>query len=193
MKYCPECAGEVTHTIPEGDNRLRYVCNSCDTIHYHNPKNVVGCLLEWEGKVLLCKRSIEPRYGYWTLPAGFMENGESLQDGAAREAREEAMATAEDLSLFAVYNLPRISQIYIMFHGTLKDGFADVGEESLDVGLFEKAQIPWDELAFPAVTECLQRYYDHHPRSTGWEGRVHTADIHSRPGQPVDIVRHTAT
>ena len=187
MDYCSNCGQSVTKKIPQGDNRERYVCTSCDTIHYQNPKNVVGCLLEWHGKILLCKRAIEPRHGYWTLPAGFMENNETTLEGAAREAREEACAEAEELSLFGVYNLPRISQVYLMFYGRLKNGFAEAGEETLEVGLFDEEEIPWDDLAFPVVTESLQRYYERRQqRST----EVYLADIHSRPGGRLDIERH---
>jgi len=109
LKYCAECGHQTTTKIPEGDNRERQVCDSCNTIHYQNPNNVCGCILEWQGKVLLCKRAIEPRYGYWTLPAGFMENKETTMEGAAREAFEEANATAVNLKLFGMYNLPRIN------------------------------------------------------------------------------------
>ena len=176
-----------TRSIPEGDNRQRRVCTACGYIHYDNPRNIVGCLLDWQGKVLLCKRAIEPRYGLWTLPAGFMENGETTREGAAREAGEEAEAACDDLRLLAVYNLPRISQVYIFFHGELKDGYADAGEETLEVDLFAEADIPWTELAFPVVTEILTQYFER--RRTGEEG-VLNADVHSRPGAPLEIVRH---
>lgn len=185
--FCIHCGSAVTTQIPDGDNRLRKVCTSCDYIHYENPKNVVGCLLEWQGKVLLCKRGIEPRHGYWTLPAGFMENGESTLDGAAREAYEEATAESEELRLFAVYNLPRISQVYLMFLGQLKNGFAKANEETLEVALFDQSEIPWKELAFPVVAETLSRYFETREHSAR---RVYCADIHSRPGAPIDIVRH---
>ena len=185
--FCIHCGGICEQQIPEGDNRRRRVCRSCDFIHYENPKNVVGCLLEWQGKVLLCKRAIEPRYGFWTLPAGFMENGESTRDGAAREAFEEATAACDDLRLFSVYNLPRISQVYLMYQGELKDGYAKASEETLEVGLYEESEIPWDELAFPVVTEALTRYFDMRKRG---ETCVFSADIHSRPGAPLEIVRH---
>ena len=185
--FCNHCGGVCEQQTPEGDNRVRRVCRSCNFIHYENPKNVVGCLLEWQGKVLLCKRAIEPRYGFWTLPAGFMENGESTRDGAAREAFEEATAACDDLRLFSVYNLPRISQVYLMYQGELKDGFAKASEETLKVGLYEESAIPWDELAFPVVTEALTRYFDMRKRG---ETRVFCADILSRPGAPLEIVRH---
>lgn len=185
--FCTQCGCPVNSSIPDGDNRHRKVCQSCGFIHYENPKNVVGCLLEWQGKVLLCKRAIEPRYGYWTLPAGFMENQESTIEGAAREAHEEATALCDDLRLFAVYNLPRISQVYLMFAGRLRDGYAKANEETLEVGLFDESEIPWSELAFPVVTETLTRYFDRHADR---QRRVYCADIHSRPGAPLEIVRH---
>ena len=185
--FCNHCGGVCEQQIPQGDNRLRRVCRSCDSIHYENPKNVVGCLLEWQDKVLLCKRAIEPRYGFWTLPAGFMENGESTRDGAAREAFEEATAACDDLRLFSVYNLPRISQVYLMYQGELKDGFAKASEETLEVRLYEESEIPWSELAFPVVTEALTRFFDRRKRG---ETSVLCADIHSRPGAPLEIVRY---
>lgn len=185
--FCTQCGSAVVEQVPEGDNRPRKVCTSCGFIHYENPKNVVGCLLEWQGKVLLCKRGIEPRHGCWTLPAGFMENEESTIDGAAREAYEEATAECEELRLFAVYNLPRISQVYIMFFGQLKDGFAKANEETLEVGLFNQSEIPWSDLAFPVVTETLTRYYEMRSQR---DRRVYCADIHSKPGAPVEIIRH---
>ena len=187
MNHCSECGSKTSQRIPEGDNRERFVCDQCDTIHYQNPKNVTGCILHWDNKVLLCKRAIEPRYGYWTLPAGFMENHETTMEGAAREAFEEANATAVNLRLFGLYNLPRISQVYIMFLGELKDGYMASGEESLEVALFEEKDIPWDELAFPVVTESLQRFFE--DRSSH---KVHVADIRGRPGTDIEIIRHTA-
>ena len=187
--YCLRCGSAAHHQIPDGDNRNRLVCSNkdCAYIHYDNPKNVVGCLLEWQGKVLLCKRAIEPRHGYWTLPAGFMENQESTIEGAAREAYEEATAECEELRLFAVYNLPRISQVYLMFFGKLKDGIAQANEETLEVRLFDEDEIPWSELAFPVVAETLTRYYEMRQQR---DQRVYSADIFSRPGAPLDIRRY---
>jgi len=185
--FCTQCGSPVTLQIPEGDNRYRKVCSGCELIHYENPKNVVGCLLEWHGKVLLCKRAIEPRHGFWTLPAGFMENNESTIEGAAREAYEEATAKCDDLRLFAVYNLPRISQVQMIFSGRLTDGFAEANEETSEVRLFDESEIPWSELAFPVVTDTLTCHFGKH----GDRGRrVYCADIHSRPGAPLNIVRH---
>lgn len=185
--FCIQCGHACSLAVPDGDNRQRRICSQCSHIHYENPKNVVGCLLEWEGKVLLCKRAIEPRYGYWTLPAGFMEQNESTVQGAAREAFEEASAECDDLRLFSVYNLPRISQVYIMFVGKLRNGYARASEETLEVGLFDHSEIPWSELAFPVVTESLTRFYDEIEAAAP---RVHCADIHSLPGQKLEIVRY---
>jgi len=184
LKYCSECGHTTQNRIPEGDNRERQVCDHCGFIHYQNPKNVVGCILQWQGKVLLCKRAIEPRLGYWTLPAGFMENNETSMQGAARESFEEANATALNLRLFGLYNLPGISQVYIMFAGDLKDGFIATGEESLEVRLFTEQDIPWEQLAFPVVTESLQRYFRNRDST-----QVQLADI-SRQGDKIEIINH---
>lgn len=159
MNYCNECGAKVGQRIPEGDNRLRYVCNRCETIHYQNPKIVAGCIPEWEQKILLCRRAIEPRHGLWTLPAGFMENGETTIEAAERETYEEALAKLTDVQLYAMYNLPHISQVYIMYRGRLVDGLAAPGSESLEVQLFTENEIPWDELAFPVIKKTLEAYF----------------------------------
>lgn len=185
--FCRACGSAVEQLIPDDDNRLRDVCTVCAHIHYENPKVIVGCLLHWEEKILLCKRAIEPRYGYWTLPAGFMENKETTQVGAAREAYEEARAECDDLRLFAIYNLPRISQVYVMYVGKLRNGFARASAETLEVQLVPEKDIPWDELAFPVVTETLHRYFEL-DGSEQWP--VLSADIINRAGQPLDIIRH---
>ena len=160
MKFCSECgSAKVVRRIPAGDTHIRHVCEGCGTIHYQNPKIVVGCIPHWQGKILLCRRSIEPRYGYWTLPAGFMETGESTQQAAAREAWEEARAVVEELILYAVYSLPHISQVYLMFRAELQEGKASAGAESLEVALFAEEDIPWDTLAFRPVRFTLQHFF----------------------------------
>jgi len=159
VKYCSECGEKVSQLVPEGDNRLRYVCQSCDTIHYQNPKIVTGCIAEWQDSILLCKRAIEPRHGYWTLPAGFMENGETNLEGAARETAEEANAQLQNMQLFCVFSIPHISQVYTMYRGGLIDGLASPGIESLEVALVEEADMPWNDMAFQVVTETLKLYY----------------------------------
>ncbi|MGB8856770.1 MAG: NUDIX hydrolase [Burkholderiales bacterium] len=159
MNFCSDCGAGVTLRVPEGDSVARYVCVTCGTIHYQNPKVVVGCIPEWGEKILLCKRAIEPRHGKWTLPAGFLENGETAGQGALRETLEEANARVEIGALYTFYNLPGINQIYILFRGRLLDLDFSAGEESLEVRLFDEHEIPWDELAFPTISETLKHYY----------------------------------
>jgi ADP-ribose pyrophosphatase YjhB (NUDIX family) len=132
---------------------------TCSTIHYQNPKIVVGCIPEWEQQILLCRRAIEPRYGFWTVPAGFMENGETSQQGAARETLEEACAKVEVGGLYTLFNLPRINQVYMLFRSRLLDLDFAAGDESLEVRLFDESEIPWDRLAFPVIKESLKLYY----------------------------------
>jgi ADP-ribose pyrophosphatase YjhB (NUDIX family) len=187
MKYCSNCGEPVIVRIPAGDNRERHVCETCDTIHYQNPKIVAGCVPVWYDKILLCRRAIEPRYGLWTLPAGFMENGESTIQAAARETREEANAIVENLVLYGLYNLIHINQVYLMFRGDLKDGQASAGEESLEVDLFSEPDIPWRELAFPVVRETLERYFEERRQGVY---QVHAGDIIRKTDGSVLIHRH---
>jgi len=160
MNFCSQCGSARIETrIPEGDSLPRFVCAECATIHYQNPKVVVGCLPEWDGQVLLCRRAIEPRLGLWTLPAGFLENGETVTAGAARETLEEAGARVEVGDLYTLISLPQIHQVYMMFRARLLDtGFA-AGPESLEVALFDEADIPWETLAFRTITRTLRNYY----------------------------------
>jgi len=158
MKFCSQCGASVSLRIPSGDNRPRFVCDQCQTVHYQNPRIVAGCLPVWEGRILLCRRAIEPRKGYWTLPAGFMENGETLEQAAARETLEEANARVHGLQLYTVFDLPHISQVYIFFRAELADLDFSAGEESLEVQLFEESDIPWGELAFPTVGRTLEYF-----------------------------------
>jgi ADP-ribose pyrophosphatase YjhB (NUDIX family) len=159
MNYCSECGARVEVRVPDGDNRARHVCSSCRTIHYQNPKIVVGCIPEWDDQVLLCRRAIEPRYGLWTLPAGFMENGETCSQGAARETREEGNARVKIIELYTLFNLPHINQVYMLFRSQLLGRDFGPGEESLDVALFKEQDIPWDHLAFPVVRETLKLFF----------------------------------
>ncbi len=162
MKFCSICGSPVALSIPAGDNRERFVCTnkSCATIHYENPKIITGCLPIFEDKVLLCKRAIEPRYGLWTLPAGFMENGETTEQGAIRESWEEAKANLRVEHLYALYNLPYINQVYFFYKAELTDTNFAAGEESLDVKLFSEEDIPWDELAFGVIEKTLKYYFE---------------------------------
>ncbi len=159
MKFCSNCGKPVEQRIPVGDDRLRHVCDNCDIIHYVNPRVIVGCLVEHEGKVLLCKRAIEPRANYWTLPAGFMENGETTLQGAARETWEEARAAVYDQQLYRLFDVPGINQVYMFYRAQLTDGVYGVGPESTEVALFDEADIPWREIAFPVVYHTLREYF----------------------------------
>ena len=146
-------------TIPPGDDRKRRVCDRCDFVDYVNPKIVVGSVATWEDKILLCKRAIEPRKGYWTLPAGFMEEGETIEDGARREAREEACADLEIERILAIYSIPRISQVQIMFKARMISPDFDIGPESSDVKLVTWEDIPWADMAFPSAVWALKQWH----------------------------------
>lgn len=158
MNFCSHCAHPVEIQVPAGDNRPRYVCPSCGTIHYQNPKVVAGTVPTYKGKVLLCKRAIEPRLGYWTLPAGFMENEETLEQAAARETWEEAHARVDDLHLYALYSIPHISQIYMLYLSEMEKPEYASGPESLEVELFAPDEIPWDQLSFKIVDVTLKHW-----------------------------------
>lgn len=174
MNFCSACGYELVFRIPDGDNRERYLCEQCDTIHYQNPRIVTGCLAIWEDKVLLCRRSIEPRSGFWTLPAGFLENGETAQAGAARETWEEARARVVIDDLYTMFSLPHISQVYLFYKARLLDGTYAAGAETAEVALFDEEEIPWDDLAFPVVRDTLQHYFQDRIHD---HFRVHTGDI----------------
>lgn len=158
VRHCTQCGTATQSEIPPGDDRPRAVCPNCGHVQYVNPKLIVGCLAEFDGKLLLCKRAIAPRSGYWTLPAGFMELHETTAEGAARETHEEACARVEKLSLYTVINVPHISQVYLIYRGTLVDGKHAPGTESLETALIAPADIPWDTLAFPTMRCTLQHY-----------------------------------
>ncbi|KQX96657.1 MULTISPECIES: NUDIX hydrolase [Massilia] len=191
MKFCSECAHPVTVAIPEGDNRPRYVCTHCGTIHYQNPKMVIGSIPVWEQdgelKVLLCKRAIEPRYGYWTLPAGFMENGETTSAAAARETEEEAGANIELGNLFTLLNVVHVHQVHMFYLARLVDLDFAPGIESLDVQLFSEAEIPWSDLAFPTIRTTLELFFADRAqmREAGGTYGFHTRDIAGPMRAPV--------
>jgi len=165
MKFCSQCASPVTIRIPNGDTKERHVCNECGEIHYQNPKIVAGCIPEWEGRILLCRRAIEPRHGLWTIPAGFMENGETVEQAAMRETLEEACAHVEISGLYAVFNIPHVSQVYMIFRAQLQEGQFAPGIESLETALFFEEEIPWSEMAFPVVVQALERFFSDRPRN----------------------------
>jgi len=161
MKFCSECGHPTQQVIPEGDNRQRAVCTACHTIHYVNPRIIAGTLPMFENKMLLCKRAIEPRKGYWTLPAGFMEQGETLEVGAERETMEEAGIDITCGQLLASISVPHISQVHIFFLTHMADAnHAQSTSESLEVKLFDIADIPWDEIAFPTVKQTMELYLE---------------------------------
>jgi ADP-ribose pyrophosphatase YjhB (NUDIX family) len=177
MSFCSKCGQPTLTQIPLGDSLPREVCGSCGTIFYVNPKLICGALVLWQDKVLLCRRAIEPRYGLWTLPAGYMELNETMQQGAARETLEEAEAEIVIEQLYCMYNIPRIGQIYVLFKAHLVDGKFGAGEETLECRLFEEHQIPWDQLAFPSVKQTLEHYFNDRQRQ---EFPMHLDTIGSR-------------
>lgn len=158
MNFCSHCGQRVRFAIPEGDDRLRYLCDACGTIHYQNPRIVAGTLPIRDGRVLLCRRAIAPRKGYWTLPAGFMENAETTVEAARRETLEEACARVEIHNLYTLINLPHINQVYMIFRADLQGEFA-AGPESLEVALFAEDEIPWEAIAFPTIERTLRHYF----------------------------------
>jgi ADP-ribose pyrophosphatase YjhB (NUDIX family) len=159
MKYCSACGAAVEFRIPADDNRARHICTACNMIHYQNPRMVIGSIPQWEDKVLLCRRAIEPQYGKWTLPGGFMENGESTAQAAIRETLEEACARIAIIDLYSMYSLPYINQVHLLFRAELLDLNFGPGQESLEVKLFSETEIPWDELAFRPVRYSLEHYF----------------------------------
>ena len=174
IRFCRVCGNSVEYLIPPDDNRERAVCPACGEIHYENPLNVVGTVPVWGDQVLLCRRAIEPRRGFWTLPAGFLELGESTSAGALRETDEEAGAHVDLGPLFTVLNVVRVGQVHLFYLATLRDTELAPGPETLEARLFRRDEVPWDEIAFRTVRETLLRYFE--DRDNGEFG-VHCADI----------------
>lgn len=192
MKFCPSCGSLLRQGIPDGDDRPRHICDACDTIHYQNPKLIAGCIPVWEGRILLCKRAIEPRKGFWTLPAGFMEMGETIAEAAAREAHEEANIEVAIGEIFTIFNLPHISQVYVFFLAEMISERFSAGAESLDARLFEEDELPWDEISFETVHRALQFFLA--DRRTG-EFRMRVQDIlrDTRRMRGTPLPRHIPT
>ncbi|KJS30640.1 MAG: hypothetical protein VR64_15640 [Desulfatitalea sp. BRH_c12] len=163
MNFCSHCGAPVGRQIPPGDNRLRYVCPTCGFVHYENPKIVVGCVPQWEDRILMCRRNIEPRKGKWTLPAGYLENGETVADGARRETWEETGALLGDLTPYMLFDIVDVNQIYLMFRGHMQKPQFTVTEESAEVVLMREEEIPWNEIAFRAIENTLRRYFADRP------------------------------
>lgn len=175
IKHCRQCGTSVVYRVPDdGDSRERAICPACQTIHYQNPLNVVGTVPVWDDRVLLCKRNIEPRWGKWTLPAGFMELGETTAQGAARETDEEAGALIELESLFTVLSVPRVGQVHLFYRARLLSDRFNPGHETIEARLFAEHEIPWEEIAFRTVRETLERFFA--DRARGAFG-VHSIDI----------------
>jgi ADP-ribose pyrophosphatase YjhB (NUDIX family) len=179
MNFCSQCGAQVALRVPESDTMPRHVCISCGVIHYSNPKVVVGCIPQWKDQLLLCRRAIEPRLGLWTLPAGFLENNETTMEGAMRETQEEARARVEVQQLYAVFSLPHINQVYVMFRANLLVPGFGPGAESSEVRLYRESEIPWNDIAFPVIEQTLKLFYADLKR-----GRfdTHTGDIVRLPG-----------
>jgi ADP-ribose pyrophosphatase YjhB (NUDIX family) len=174
IKHCRVCGAPTQYRVPADDNRERAVCTVCNEIHYENPLNVVGTVPVWGEQVLLCRRNIEPRYGLWTLPAGFMELGESIAAGALRETVEEAGARIELQELYTLLNLVRIGQVHLFYRAALLDTRFDPGPETIEARLFHEQEIPWDQLAFRTVRETLQHYFADRKRG---HFELHVSDI----------------
>ena len=174
IKHCKACGGEAPYSIPPDDNRERAICQVCGTIHYENPTNVVGTVPAWNDKVLLCRRNIEPRYGLWTLPAGFMELGETTEQGAIRETEEEAGARVDLQGLYTLLNVVRVGQVHLFYRANLRDTDFAPGPETIEARLFREDEVPWDELAFRTVRETLRHYFEDRRRG---RFELHCGDI----------------
>jgi ADP-ribose pyrophosphatase YjhB (NUDIX family) len=177
MKFCSNCGAPVARRVPPGDTLARWLCDQCGEIHYQNPKLVVGAVPEYQGKVLLCRRAIEPRYGYWTLPAGFMENDETAAQAALRETLEEAGARIELGKPFSLISVPYVNQVHLFYLARLLDLDFKPGEESLEVALYDEARIPWNEIAFRTVSTTLRHWFDDRGRGAF---AFHAEDIIAR-------------
>lgn len=160
INFCSKCGKRVTYGIPPGDDHERHYCRHCGNVHYENPRMVVGTLPYERNRILMCRRAIEPCYGLWTLPAGYLENGETVTDGAIRETYEEARATVTRLEAYSLYSIRHISQIYLIFRARLATDDFEPGPESLEVQLFDPHRIPWNEIAFRAIKATLRCYVD---------------------------------
>jgi ADP-ribose pyrophosphatase YjhB (NUDIX family) len=174
IQHCRVCGAKAEYRVPADDNRERATCTACGEIHYENPLNVVGTVPVWGEQVLLCRRAIEPRLGMWTLPAGFMELGESTADGALRETIEEAGAKVEMQDLFTVLNVVRVGQVHLFYRARMLDTSLDPGTETLEARLFREDEIPWDELAFRTVRRTLELFFEDRRKGSF---SVHAADI----------------
>ncbi len=167
MNFCNLCGGTLSTLVPEGDNRIRHVCGQCEHIHYQNPRVIVGCIPIWQNKILLCKRNIEPRLGYWTVPAGFLELEETMAEGAQRETYEESLARVNITYLHGLYDIPHIGQVYSLYMAEMENAEFGITPESSEVALFDAADIPWEDIAFKVVKLALEQYLQEGRRKDG--------------------------
>lgn len=188
MKFCSKCGGAITLRVPDGDSRERAVCDACEHIHYENPRVIVGCIVEDAGRVLMCRRAIEPRRGHWTLPAGFLELGESTAAGAARETLEEAEARVEVVAPYTHLDVPTIGQLYIFYRARMISPDFGAGPESLEVCWMRPQELPWEELAFSVVRETLRLWVDDH-RNESY--RIHQGTVKPRDGGGYGLFDHS--
>jgi ADP-ribose pyrophosphatase YjhB (NUDIX family) len=176
MNYCSNCASKLDFRLIEDDHLPRFVCDDCETIHYQNPRVIVGCLPIFEGKILLCKRGIEPRKGFWNIPGGFMENGEHIEEGALREANEEANLTLRSKGLLSVFTVPKINQVHMHFLTEVLDNNWNLTTETTDIQLFSEDEIPWDDIAFPSNLFTLNTYLEN-KKTNDWQVKVSYYEI----------------
>jgi ADP-ribose pyrophosphatase YjhB (NUDIX family) len=186
-KFCSACGSPVTQEIPAEDSRLRHVCKNCNAVHYINPKMVLGTIPVFGDQIMLCRRAIEPRHGFWTLPAGFMEINESVHQGAARETLEEAGARVRLGPPFTIFDVQRAQQVHMFFRAELLDLDYAAGPESLEVRMFREEEIPWDDLAFLTVSKTLKLFFE--DRKAG-QFRLHSGDLYDAVSWPADAFRH---
>ncbi len=181
MKFCSNCGAPVELRTPAGDNRERFCCAACETIHYQNPRMVLGTIPVQGDRILLCRRAIEPRYGYWTLPAGFMENEETVAEGASRETVEEAGIDFELEEVFSILSVPHVGQVHLFYRARMLSDRMDFGPETLETGLFAEADIPWSQIAFRTVEKTLRWYFE--DRRAG-RFTLHADDVRYSPHRP---------
>ena len=162
MNFCSHCgSADIKLVIPDGDSYQRFVCSNCGKIFYENPRLIVGCLVEQDDRIMLCKRAIQPQMGLWNLPAGFLENGERVEEGATRETLEESHAHVRIIKLHAVFSLPKVNQVYLHFLASPISGKIGPTAESSEVQFFNRTEMPWDDIAFQSTTFALEQYFKH--------------------------------
>jgi ADP-ribose pyrophosphatase YjhB (NUDIX family) len=180
MKFCSNCAYPISFNLVEGEHIPRFHCTSCGVIHYVNPKIIVGCLPIWEDKVMLCKRGIEPQYGLWNIPGGFMENEETTEEGAVREMFEETKGAVNVIGLHTVFNVVPVNQVHLHFLVEMKDLNFSLTPESIDIQLFKEEDIPWQDIAFASTKFALRKYFEDRKNNTR---NTHTGSLLQKEGK----------